>query len=338
MSSLSQNEPFERFADYLLTCFDASELRRLLGYLPEGAQLSRQLPGGDASPVTLAAAAVAALAKLNLLQEPAFWESLRRARPRRIEEINQWQAAFRSYTPAEILPGRASDGPPAPAATTADRTAEPPVPASELEILLVSASPIRGRRLAVDVEFGRVIEKLRHRPNLKIVQRTAVTFDSLQSALIDHRPNVMHISSHGDQDCLHFEPAQYGASTQKVPNAAFLQTLGALGDALRFVVINACHSLTLAQAIVSPPTPVAEWAIGMNAPFVDEDAINFSVALYDAIAGGRSLDAAFRATLARLMVGAPANTAPHQIPQLVPNDPTRARKAVLVASSAPARF
>ncbi|MCY1004506.1 CHAT domain-containing protein [Nannocystis pusilla] len=233
--------------------------------------------------------------------------------------------------PGDILPGGAAASP----------TGEPSAP-EKLEILLVSASPLRAsRQLAVDEEFARIIEKLRHRSNLKITQRTAVTFDRLQSALNDFTPQILHISCHGKPGYLYSESERSGDPSTAIHQDALVQTLDALDPPLRLVVLNACDSLSIAQRIVTPDARVAEWAIGMNAPIYDHDAISFSATLYDTIAAGRSLDAAFKTAVARLMADAPPGQdpdAPHAIPRLVPDDRAQAKKAVLVAPSARARI
>lgn len=332
MPSLSQSELFGRFASYLLTCFDAGELRRLIGYLPEGAEMARNLPSSEVSAAAIARAAVDVLHEKGYLHGKhgsEFWDSFKHARPRRVEEIDQWQAALRIDTPAELLPGGATAGP----------AGDPSAP-DDLEILMVSASPIRARRqLAVDEEFGRILDKLRHRGNLRILQRTAVTFDRLQAALNDHAPQILHISCHGEPGFLHFEPERPADPSMPIPQEALVHTLDAQEPPLRLVVLNACDSLSIARRIVE--AGVAEWAIGMNAPIYDHDAISFAATLYDTIAAGRSLDAAVKNAMARLMAGAPASEdpdAPHKIPQLVPDDRARAKKTFLVATPARARI
>lgn len=324
--ALTRPELFGRFASYLLTCFDAGELRRLISYLPDGTEMARSLPSSEVSAAAIARAAVEVLDKHDYLHGKsgtAFWDSFKRDRPRRADQIEQWQAAF--ATGQSIDGSSGSDG------------ADPP---ETLEILLVSASPIRvTRQLAVDEEFAQIIDRLRHRSNLKIVQRVAVTFDRLQSALNDHSPQILHISCHGEPGYLHFASGHPGGASARISQDALVHALDALDRPLRLVVLNACDTLSIAQRIVAPEARVAEWAIGMNAPIYDHDAISFSSTLYDTLAAGRSLDAAFKSAVARLMAEAPpSEDAPHEIPRLVPDDRAQAKKTVLVAPSAKARI
>lgn len=299
-------------AAYLLRCFDSAELRHFIESLPGGLALANHLPASQVSGNDMATAVVRLLSQENLLQDPLLWDHFRRARERRVREITALQARFRAALAAPPPPDSASALP------------------GTLELLLVSASPVSRARLAVDEEFARIVERLRHRANLHIVQRTAVTFDRLQAALTDHAPHILHISSHGLSGALFFhDPA---AGSQKISRAALTRTLRALGQNLQLVVINACDSLPIAEGIVE--VRAAPWAIGMQQPIVDDDAITFSVTLYDALAGGVPLGRALEAARARLMVDADEDDPDYvasEIPRLVPADPARADQTALLA-------
>lgn len=73
----------EQLADLLLDMYDAQELRRFLGYRPDGEQITRRLPGPTASGMDVAAGAVAALVKLRRLDAELF-EAL-------LEERQNWK-------------------------------------------------------------------------------------------------------------------------------------------------------------------------------------------------------------------------------------------------------
>ncbi len=273
-------DPHKALESLLLSLFSAEELRRFMRYLPAGDLLVQALPGPHASPMVVAHEAVAALASDGRLVDGDLWARMAEERPRRKPEIDKVRALFSEPAPSAALPS-----------TTA--------PTSDiLTIVLASASPAHDVRLRVDQEFRQINEKLRgsrHRDRLRIIQVPAVRFEDLRTALMEHEPDILHLSCHGEPDgSLRFESTDTGA--QIVPKKNFIKLLRALGNNLRLVVINACHSAELARDI--PPTvPVS---VGMSDSILDRDAIDFAVAFYEALAFGKPVRTAFDAALAGL--------------------------------------
>lgn len=167
-----------------------------------------------------------------------------------------------------------------------------------LTVLLVSASPDSHVRLRVDREFRTIIERIRgsrYRDRLNIVQLQAASFDDLRTALMEHEPQVLHFSGHGEPNgSLLFEPR--GDRSHVVPKKNFVRLVKALAGGLRLVVLNACHSQVIAAEI--PPT--IDLAIGMSQSIADSTAIDFAVALYEALAFNKSVQVAFEAAVAGL--------------------------------------
>lgn len=165
-------------------------------------------------------------------------------------------------------------------------------------ILLVSASPDHKERLRVDKEFRRITERIRgsrHRDRLRFEQLQAARFADLRTALMEHEPHVLHFSGHGRSDgSLVFEEGSNGSSV--VSKKSLLGLLRALSGDLRLVVLNACHSKAIAAEI--PPT--IDLAIGMPSSIKEGDAVEFAVALYEAIGFGKSVQVAFDAAVAGL--------------------------------------
>ncbi len=84
------NDPNPHFAltRLLLGMFSGDELRRLIRYLPDGDQLSADLPGATASLATLVDSAVITLERHGILSDESFFARLREERPRRTAEID----------------------------------------------------------------------------------------------------------------------------------------------------------------------------------------------------------------------------------------------------------
>jgi hypothetical protein len=273
-------DPLKALESLLLKMFSVDELRRLLRYLPEGESLSKALPGPNASPAQVAHTAVEALDQMSSLYKPALWQRLAEERPNRKAEIDAVHALF-AQAPAPAVPSPN----PAPTPTSA---ASPSV----LTILLASASPVEATRLRVDKEFRQIIEKLRgarHRDHLRIVQISAVRFEDLRTALMEHEPQVLHLSCHGETDgSLKFESATEDGA-KGVSKKRLLKLLRPLASGLHLVVFNACHSAKIACDV--PPT--IGLSIGMTDEIQDAEAIEFAVAFYEALAFGKSVQTAF---------------------------------------------
>lgn len=299
----------------LLSMFSADELRRFLRYLPDGEALVAALPGVNASPAALAYETVDTLIRVDYLREPALWERLTAERPRRAAEIASVRALI---SRGDAQPTTFAS--PVPMAV-------PAAPASTFTILLVSASPDFKQRLRVDQEFRQIVDKLRatrYRDRLRLVQVQAARFEDLRTALMEHEPQVLHVSAHGEKDgSLHFEEKADGSNV--VTKMKLLRLLSALGANLRIVVLNACYSAGIARDLA----PSVGCSIGMSDTIRDGEAIEFSVALYETLAFGRSIQTAFDTAIA----GLDENDV---IPQLFPpadQDPDQKRRQSLISGA-----
>jgi len=202
----------------------------------------------------------------------------------------------------------------------------------KLRVLFLAASPIDVPRVDADQEFARIRDALAHHPNLTIEVRSALTFARLRKALQEFSPHVLHITSHGTPGQLYFHRDD-GGDYQAVPTTTFARLLRALAKDLQLVVLNACHSLEIAEALVAEDPPITPWAIGMKTAIVDDDAIVFSNALYDSLAAGVAVGGAHEAALAGLELVEHPNpklAKPPDIPRLVPDNPARAAQKILV--------
>jgi ABC-type Na+ transport system ATPase subunit NatA len=244
-----------------------------------------------------------------------------------------------------VAPSATSARPEAPAPAT------PPVAAasssSPIIVLLVSASPDTHARLRVDKEFRKIIDKIRgtrFRELFRFVQIQAARFEDLQTALQEHEPHILHISSHGNESgALRFEASDSGTSL--VSKKRILRLLKALGDNFRAVIVNACHSSALVRDI---PTEIGVPVIGMYTAVQDTTAIAFSSSFYESLGFGKSIEKAFGVALANIEdaeseeddpdaenAEGPATDAAEEsdVPELFPpadNDPKGLRKLILV--------
>ena len=138
--------------------------------------------------IALATETVVLLAREGMI-DADFWARLEAERPRRKADIDKVREQFvgKGSVPVPV-PGRQGVAPASPQIIT---------------VLLVSANPDTTVRLRVDKEFRDVIVRMRgskFRDRFKFVQVLAARFDDLTTALQEHEPHVLHISSHGESD------------------------------------------------------------------------------------------------------------------------------------------
>lgn len=265
----------------LLRIFTAEELRRNLRHLPAGDALLAELPGREAPPRALISECVAALERRGWAAAAPFWAMLRRERPRFAADIAKLEAGLTASDPSE---------------TPGDLVESPERGERSLRILFVSASPEAEERLRCDQELRRIIERLRGTrfgAQISVIHAPAARYEDLRTALLEHRPHALHMSCHGTADGGLVLEGSHGGAETAPPQS--LRLLLELADELRLVVLAACHSVALARRLTHPPLRVA-----MDSAIPDFAACSFSVAFYETLAFGRSVEAAFQAGIADL--------------------------------------
>lgn len=156
-------------------------------------------------------------------------------------------------------------------------------------ILFLSANPTDTSRLRLDLEFREVQEGLlRARSRVNLQQRWATRITDLRRALLEAQPELLHISAHGTPDKgLVFEDDRGYA--RPVEGEALAELFALFSPQLKCVVLNACYSALQARAIADH----VDYVIGMDSAIPDDAAIAFSVAFYDGVAAGKSMEFAF---------------------------------------------
>ncbi|MGE5341254.1 MAG: CHAT domain-containing protein [Candidatus Omnitrophota bacterium] len=159
------------------------------------------------------------------------------------------------------------------------------------KILILSANPFDNTiRLKLDKEFNEIKEALRratHRGQFTIVSEWAVSFDSLRRALLDHEPQIVHFSGHGDEEGLIME-GDWGIGVS-ISSEALSSLFELFSNYVECVILNACYTAPQAAAI----NKHINYVIGTPGKINDYDAIKFSVAFYDALFAGKTVDEAF---------------------------------------------
>jgi hypothetical protein len=159
------------------------------------------------------------------------------------------------------------------------------------KILVLSANPVNTNKLRLDEEVREIqsaLERSTHRGEFELISRLAVRIDDLRRALLDHEPQVVHFSGHGDgTDGIALE--DNSGHAQLVSTESLSNLFKLFKDKVECVLLNACYSETQAEAIYQHINCV----IGMKSSITDIAAIHFSKAFYDTLGAGRSYEDAF---------------------------------------------
>lgn len=196
----------------------------------------------------------------------------------------------------------------APLASAPEPTA-PSAPA--LRILFLGSSPEGTVGLRLDQEVRDIDLALRQaefRDQFDLRQQHAVRINDLQTALLRHRPQILHFSGHGQTDGLYLEDET--GQPRKVQGSVVARILAVFKKQIRCVVLNACYSKDQAEEIAKD----IDCVVGMSSAVDDRSAIRFSVAFYQALAFGESVQMAFNLGCAQVDLAALGEG---NLPQLV---------------------
>ncbi|MEZ4629272.1 MAG: SUMF1/EgtB/PvdO family nonheme iron enzyme [Deinococcales bacterium] len=173
-----------------------------------------------------------------------------------------------------------------------------------IKILFLAASPRDMDKLALFEELDGVRQILKRAPFRKrfiLEQEWAVQADELQDHLLDHRPNILHFSRHGSKSGGIYLETVTGdrqlvrgdgdfETSPKLGNSAIAELIGLIGDEISCVVLNACYTEPLAQAIIEH----VEYVVGMGRAITDDAAIAFSKGFYRGLGQGFDVEKAYR--------------------------------------------
>jgi Protein kinase domain len=197
-------------------------------------------------------------------------------------------------------------------ARTGDRS--PRTAANKHVILFLAANPVGTNRLALDREARSIHAELKrsgYGDRFEFVTRWAAEPLDLLRELRELKPTVMHFSGHGGHVVssaastdgrdvvaesgtsssaeigLYFQDAIGGAHA--VSPEAIAQTVGAAGVSVKLVVLNACFTEPIAEALMAH----VDCIVGMSGSIRDDAARNFSIGFYGGLGEHESIATAF---------------------------------------------
>jgi hypothetical protein len=178
----------------------------------------------------------------------------------------------------------------------------PAVPERNLALLFLS-QPAGLGRLALDEEI-RAIQleqgsgKVADRLEIAAIPaaRPKDVFDQLRT----REPGVVHFSGHGETGELLFQDD--GGALRPVSTDELAESFRLAGRSVRVVVLSACHSESLAEALI----PHVGCVVAMRGPILDDDARRFAAAFYHHLAEGDSVRDTFDKALLAMRLARPA--------------------------------
>ncbi|MGR7812092.1 CHAT domain-containing protein [Lacinutrix undariae] len=177
-----------------------------------------------------------------------------------------------------------------------------------IKILFLGASPIDEVRLRLDeelrdIEIGLKMATLRESFDLK--SKWAITTKSLQQAMLDENPTIVHFSGHGHVTGIAVEDSL--GNSKLIENNAIGGLFDLFKENIKCVVLNSCYSESQAREIAKH----IPFVIGMKKSVNDKAAIAFSVGFYSALGAGKDIKFAFKmGTVAIQMEGISGNDIP----------------------------
>ena len=159
-------------------------------------------------------------------------------------------------------------------------------------ILVLAANPRDTSRLRLDQEIREIdsgLQRSQKREDFTLKQIWAARPIDVRRAVLDSKPRIIHFCGHGEgKDGIAFEDNL--GNTKLVIAEALAGFFQLFADKVECVVLNACHSEIQAEAIAQH----IKYVVGMGQEIGDIAAIDFSVAFYDALGAGKSIDFAYK--------------------------------------------
>lgn len=160
-----------------------------------------------------------------------------------------------------------------------------------INILFLGAAPIDEVRLRIDEELRDIESGLKMatlRDQFELRSKWAVTAKTLQQAMLDENPVIVHFSGHGHVSGIAVEDTL--GKSKLIDNDAIGSLFELFSSTTKCVVLNSCYSES--QAIkISKHIP---YVIGMKSSVNDKAAISFAVGFYAALGAGKDIEFAFK--------------------------------------------
>lgn len=158
---------------------------------------------------------------------------------------------------------------------------------SKIKILFLASNPLNTNPLRLDKEMRDIETELirsKYRDNFEFIKFTAVRIKDFQDALLNHAPNFVHFSGHGNSEGI----AMLGNNSDNstiVKSEPLANLFKLFSNDISTVFLNSCFSQRQGLMIRKFIPNV----IGMNKAVPDDTAIEFATVFYKGIGAGREI-------------------------------------------------
>lgn len=195
-------------------------------------------------------------------------------------------------------------------------------------ILFLAANPHNGNPLKLGDECAEIQRELQmapHGDDFVLESRWAVGIDDFMRSLTELDPTVIHVSGHGGHGVGLMLQDGHGHA-QPVPARGLAMMVETAARSARVVVLNACYSVELADALCTK----VDCVVGMVGAVGDGAARAFATRFYGALGNRRSIGNAVAQGTAAL---AAKQLPDEEQPRCVTRDGIDARRVVLHPSA-----
>ncbi len=157
-------------------------------------------------------------------------------------------------------------------------------------VLILATNPQNVPRLRLDEEVREITEGLqrsKYRDQFSIHQQWVVRLQDIRRAMLEHEPQIVYFSKHGEAEGITLED-DHGQAVM-VTSDALSGLFELFVDRVECVLLNACYSESQLNAI----NKHIKYVIGMRKGIENNIAIEFAIGFYDALGAGRSIEDAF---------------------------------------------
>lgn len=190
----------------------------------------------------------------------------------------------------------------------------PPSAQKESVVLFFAANPADTEALRTGKEFmviKKALESGYGETKIKIRPSLATRSKDISRELLRVKPWIVHFAGHGGGPEESFVVEDEDGCARIVPPGGLASLFEIAGKDVECVIINACSTVGLAQAL----SRHVNYVIAMSQPIYDLDAIEFSRAFYQALAADYSIRSAFDLGVAELEML--SDGAAYQIPEFL---------------------
>jgi CheY-like chemotaxis protein len=169
-----------------------------------------------------------------------------------------------------------------------------------VSIMFIAAEPIDQGRLRVSEEWREIKQELTlavNRTHFRFDEQFAVRPKDFSRVIMEKKPRIVHFSGHGSGKpglCLENEAGQ----TQLTPTKGLAEMFEVVASQVECVILNACYAKPQATAIARH----IKYVIGTKRQISDKAAIAFSVGFYQALGSGNTIEDAYKAGCAQIML------------------------------------